>query len=275
MGLTQWAGFTGDPRARIRRETYSTSVPTWCVYRAWLAIGIAGLLAGVAVVSLFAGFGSPVFLGVAAISAGGGLLAYWYGRERMLESVYAGVDAGPREAPTADGGADEASLGSDGDGPDSERRTTQATDGGETTADHDHSTGYDDWTWADRDPDDPFWSDDPGDWEDPWDWEATDPEEAAGEGRQRRKWGQSGEARGTRGGRGDWWRRERTGTDERPTVTEAYEILGLEPGADLAAVRRAYRERAKETHPDLGGDPATFIEVREAYERLRERLEED
>lgn len=268
------------------------------MYRTWFAIGLAGLLGGVAVVSLFVGFGSPVFLVVAAVSAVGGFLAYRYARERMLASVYAGVETGHRgSAGTADdadtaGHADDATGqaadGDDaggGDGPRSRDGATQATDGGETAAD------YDEWTWAGSDPDDPFWSDDPEDWEDPWEWEATDPEDAGANGWRRRpgagdrtgseRW--SGWSGWTgRGGGGADDERDHSRHDDRaapgdgargPTVEEAYETLDIEPGADLEAVREAYRERAKETHPDLGGDPEAFIRVREAYERLRDRLD--
>lgn len=50
---------------------------------------------------------------------------------------------------------------------------------------------------------------------------------------------------------------------------QAYEVLGLEPGADKEAIRRAYRQRIKEVHPDTeGGDEAAFRRVRQAYERL-------
>lgn len=51
---------------------------------------------------------------------------------------------------------------------------------------------------------------------------------------------------------------------------EAYRVLGVDPDADPATVRRAYRERVKEVHPDRGGDEATFKRVSRAYERLRE-----
>lgn len=52
----------------------------------------------------------------------------------------------------------------------------------------------------------------------------------------------------------------------------ALRTLGLRPGADQAAVRRAYRERAKAVHPDAeDGDERTFRRVTAAYERLRER----
>ncbi len=52
-------------------------------------------------------------------------------------------------------------------------------------------------------------------------------------------------------------------------VTEAFAALGLEPDADAATVRRAYRDRAKETHPDAGGDEDAFRRVREAYATAR------
>lgn len=43
-----------------------------------------------------------------------------------------------------------------------------------------------------------------------------------------------------------------------------YAELGVDPGADAAAVRRAYRRRAKETHPDHGGNPAAFARTKTA-----------
>jgi DnaJ-domain-containing protein 1 len=56
-----------------------------------------------------------------------------------------------------------------------------------------------------------------------------------------------------------------------PTDGEAYATLGLEPGADEADVKRAYRRLVKETHPDTeDGDEESFKEVTEAYEHLTE-----
>jgi hypothetical protein len=251
------------------------------VYRTWVAIGLAGLLSGVALVSLFVGFGSPVFLVVAAVSATGGFLAYRYARERMLRSVYAGVETGSRgtgraDDPSTDGGGGtetgDRAAPNPGEHTDDHGRATQATDGGEAAAD------YDEWTWADSDPDDPFWSDDPDDWDDPWGWEATNPEDAAEGGWWRGTSEEAGSRRWSGWSGGDREDGSRDGSaaardhDDRPTVEAAYEVLGLEPEADLDTVREAYRERAKETHPDLGGDPEAFIRVREAYERLREHL---
>jgi len=36
-----------------------------------------------------------------------------------------------------------------------------------------------------------------------------------------------------------------------------------------AAIERAYRERAKRNHPDVGGDPREFLKIRWAIEILR------
>jgi len=54
-----------------------------------------------------------------------------------------------------------------------------------------------------------------------------------------------------------------------PTPAEAYARLDLDPGADENAVKQAYRERVKETHPDTdGGDEREFKRVKAAYETL-------
>ncbi|MFB6354511.1 MAG: 2Fe-2S iron-sulfur cluster-binding protein [Halobacteriales archaeon] len=47
-----------------------------------------------------------------------------------------------------------------------------------------------------------------------------------------------------------------------------HDVLGLDPGADEAAVERAYRRRLKEAHPDHGGSQGEFRAVRRAYEAL-------
>ncbi|MFB6302030.1 MAG: J domain-containing protein [Haloferacaceae archaeon] len=57
--------------------------------------------------------------------------------------------------------------------------------------------------------------------------------------------------------------------DPGPSPAEAYRILGLEPGADPEDVRAAYRERAKELHPDAeSGDEEAFKRITRAYETL-------
>jgi hypothetical protein len=62
-------------------------------------------------------------------------------------------------------------------------------------------------------------------------------------------------------------RKERT-----PLPASAWEVLGLAPTASLVEVRKAYRRRALETHPDRGGDADRFREVQRAYEKLSTKL---
>jgi hypothetical protein len=54
-------------------------------------------------------------------------------------------------------------------------------------------------------------------------------------------------------------------TDPR---TAALLLLGLEPGASSAAIKRAYRRLAKAHHPDLGGDAEAFHRLDAAYRLL-------
>ena len=47
--------------------------------------------------------------------------------------------------------------------------------------------------------------------------------------------------------------------------TEYYDTLGLSPGCSEAEIKRAYRKRALQEHPDKGGDPEKFKKINEAY----------
>lgn len=49
---------------------------------------------------------------------------------------------------------------------------------------------------------------------------------------------------------------------------QALALLGLEPGASAAAIKRAYRRLAKTHHPDLGGDVEAFRRLDAAYRSL-------
>ena len=51
--------------------------------------------------------------------------------------------------------------------------------------------------------------------------------------------------------------------------TNSYEILGVDRSCSKEEIKRKFRERALETHPDkIGGDGEEFRKVREAYECL-------
>ncbi|WP_102193521.1 J domain-containing protein [Microbacterium aurantiacum] len=53
---------------------------------------------------------------------------------------------------------------------------------------------------------------------------------------------------------------------DSPLSASAYEVLGVAPTVDHDELRRAYRLRMRQTHPDTGGDAAVFIQVQYAWE---------
>lgn len=54
----------------------------------------------------------------------------------------------------------------------------------------------------------------------------------------------------------------------RASQAQALRTLGLEPGADADAIKAAYRAKARQHHPDAGGDADQFHKVTRAYELL-------
>ena len=53
---------------------------------------------------------------------------------------------------------------------------------------------------------------------------------------------------------------------DSPLSASAYDVLGVDPTADEETLRRAYRVKLRETHPDTGGDAARFVQVQRAWE---------
>ena len=47
-----------------------------------------------------------------------------------------------------------------------------------------------------------------------------------------------------------------------------YQTLGINPGAEVDEIKRAYRRLASRHHPDKGGDKAKFQEIQAAYDAL-------
>ncbi len=52
---------------------------------------------------------------------------------------------------------------------------------------------------------------------------------------------------------------------------DPYKLLGISPQADMAEIRRAFREKARRYHPDMGGDKALFLALKRSYEELCNR----
>ena len=53
---------------------------------------------------------------------------------------------------------------------------------------------------------------------------------------------------------------------DSPLADSPFAVLGVAPDASEAELRRAYRRRLREAHPDTGGSPAEFHAVQRAWE---------
>lgn len=51
-------------------------------------------------------------------------------------------------------------------------------------------------------------------------------------------------------------------------MAELYAVLGVGPDATQDEIKRAYRRKARELHPDTGGDEEAFKQVTRAYQIL-------
>ena len=52
-------------------------------------------------------------------------------------------------------------------------------------------------------------------------------------------------------------------------MQDPYSVLGVNPGATKDEVKKAFKKRAMETHPDRGGNEEEFKKVNEAYEQIK------
>ncbi|MDZ8200975.1 DnaJ domain-containing protein [Microbacterium sp. SSW1-59] len=53
---------------------------------------------------------------------------------------------------------------------------------------------------------------------------------------------------------------------DSPLSASAYDLLGVDPTADTETLRKAYRLKLRQSHPDVGGDAAVFVQVQRAWE---------
>ncbi len=53
---------------------------------------------------------------------------------------------------------------------------------------------------------------------------------------------------------------------DSPLSASAYDVLVVAPDADDETLRKAYRLRLRQAHPDTGGDAAQFVQVQRAWE---------
>ncbi len=50
-------------------------------------------------------------------------------------------------------------------------------------------------------------------------------------------------------------------------------ILGVAPDASVEEIQRAYRDKVKKHHPDMGGDVWAFQQVNDAYQQLADQMD--
>lgn len=59
------------------------------------------------------------------------------------------------------------------------------------------------------------------------------------------------------------------GGARNPDLDLCYRLLGVSSTASMADIERAYKQKAKRHHPDLGGDEDAMKALNEAYARIK------
>jgi hypothetical protein len=96
-------------------------------------------------------------------------------------------------------------------------------------------------------------------------------ERAAGGPRQPIEGRRAGAGVRARAGLPPFVQREPRPAGIEPAPEGPHLLLGVRPGASLAELKAAFRQKALEHHPDRGGDAAAFIAVKRAYDGLVRR----
>lgn len=58
-----------------------------------------------------------------------------------------------------------------------------------------------------------------------------------------------------------------------PDVADALHVLGLQKDASFDEVYKRYRQLAKRSHPDTGGDPQHFMQINAAYDCVKKWIQ--
>lgn len=197
-----------------------------------LVSGLAGVLAAITIVMTILGVAvNPAILFVALPFGAAAYLVYYHASGRMAAKVYRSVQ---RQAAT-------------NSGPGRGRSQRTGRNGGVGAGPREE-------------------------WVPPRDGASARDAASSGARRERSRRGQPQQERTRRRQGGERRARQRqraSRSTSGPSAAEAYRTLGLDPDADESAVKRAYREKVKNVHPDTdGGDEESFKAVTAAYERL-------
>lgn len=58
-------------------------------------------------------------------------------------------------------------------------------------------------------------------------------------------------------------------------IIQLYAVLGINPTTNTDVIKKAYRQKAKQHHPDMGGDELLFRNTNKAYKIILELIEEN